>query len=392
VSSRAGHRRRAARVLAVALVAAVIGPVVVAGPAGAETVREAQWFLRELKIEQAHRISAGAGVTVAVVDTGIEADHPDLAGQVAGGVAVGRGDNQGGPLVDDDSHGTAIAGLIAAKGGGPNNALGIAPRAKLLSVRTTATSEGSYANDVAAGIRWAADNGAKVINLSLGSGAPSPTETEAVGYALSKDVVVVAAAGNRDQGADEIDSPADIPGVVAVGSTGRDGSVYRDSAAGPELGVVAPGEQMVTTGSRRAGKNTGYVVPTGTSEATAVVSGVVALIRSKYPALRAADVVNRLVRTADDLGPPGRDPDSGFGRVNPVRALTEAVPETGVNPLGQQPAAASEAAGAPPGNSGIRPRSWWRTRILLLLAGLTVVAILLLAVPVAAVVRRRRGR
>jgi type VII secretion-associated serine protease mycosin len=382
--------RRATAVLVAAAAATLGAPMVATEPAAAETVRDAQWFLRDLKIEQVHRITKGAGVTVAVIDSGIEAEHPDLSGQVAGGVAIGGA--AGGPLVDDDTHGTSMAGLIAAKGGGANHALGIAPGAKLLSVRVDMKGAGFYTDQVASGIRWAADNGAKVINLSLGGDTPLPAQTEAVSYAQSKDVVVVAAAGNRDQGMTGVVAPANLPGVIAVGATGKNGSVHANSVSGATLGVVAPGESMVTTGSRRAGKTTGYVQPTGTSPAAAVVSGVVALIRSKYPDLRAADVVNRLVRTADDLGPAGRDPESGFGRINPLRALNETVPNAGVNPLGQPSTAPSNQAGAASEEYDIRPRSWWRTRIQLFLAGLLLVLALLVAVPVMFVVRSSRRR
>lgn len=383
--------RRRVAVLVAAGSAALIAPMLSAGPASAETVREAQWFLRTLKIDQAQRISKGAGVTVAVVDSGIEADHPDLSGQVAGGTTTGGA--AGGPRVDDDGHGTGMAGLIAAKGGGANTALGIAPGAKLLSVRVSGTSQGLYLDQVDSGIRWAADNGAKVINLSVGGrDAPSTADVEAVNYALSKDVVVVAAAGNRADGMTTVASYASIPGVVAVGATGENGAVYSGSVSGAALGIVAPGERMVTTGSRRAGEKTGYVMQAGTSPAAAVVTGVVALIRSKYPDMRAPDVINRLVRTADDLGPPGRDPETGFGLVNPVRALSETVQNTGINPLGQPSAVPSNQLGAAPEDYGIRPRSWWQTRLQIFLVGFLVVLALLVAVPILLLIRSSRRR
>jgi type VII secretion-associated serine protease mycosin len=377
--------------IVVAGLAVLVAPVISADRASAETVRDAQWFLRDLKIDQAHQITKGSGVTVAVVDSGIEADHPDLKGQVSAGTATGG--TAGDPLNDDDGHGTAMAGLIAAKGGGANNALGIAPGAKLLSAQVSGGGTGFRTDQVAAGIRWAVDNGAKVINLSLGSQLPPPSaEVEAVNYALSKDVVVVAAAGNREDGITAVASPANIPGVVAVGATGEDGAVLSGSVPGPELGIVAPGGRMATTGSRRAGEKTGYVVATGTSPAAAVVTGVVALIRSKYPNLRAPDVINRLVRTADDLGPAGRDPASGFGRVNPLRALSENVANTSINPLGQPSAAPSNQVGAAPEDYDIRPRSWWQTRMQIVLVGALIVLAVLIAVPVLLMVRSSRRR
>ncbi len=383
-------RKAVAAVIAVSM-AGLVAPFVAVEPAAAETVREAQWFLRSLKMDQVHKITKGAGVTVAVVDGGIEADHPDLKGQVKGGSTPGGA--AGGALIDDTGHGTSMAGLIAGKGGGANNALGIAPEAKLLSVRLSENSQGLYVNEAGPGIRWAVDNGAQVINLSFGSQAdPLPATVDAVKYALSKNVVVVAAAGNRHENQTDVVSPARLPGVIAVGASGKDGKVIADSVTGPALAVVAPGERMVTTGSKRAGDASGYVQPTGTSPATAVVSGVVALIRSKYPSLSAADVVNRLIRTADDMGPAGRDPDSGFGGINALRALTENVANTGVNPLDQGAAPSGPAATSTPEEFNIRPRSWWRTRIQIFFAVVGGFVLLMIVVPVLLVRRSRRRR
>jgi subtilisin family serine protease len=147
-----------------------------------------------------------------------------------------------------------------------------------------------------------------------------------VEFAIRHDVVVVAAVG-LPGGLGKVPAPASIPGVVAVSGVDKAGAIVA-SVSGPEVVIAAPGKDIA-----HATKGGGYALGTGTSDATAIVSGVVALIRSKYPDLDAANVVNRLIQTADDRGPPGRDQRYGFGIVNPVRALTADVPRVDRNPL-----------------------------------------------------------
>jgi subtilisin family serine protease len=219
-----------------------------------------------------------------------------------------------------------MASLIAGHGHGTGDGcLGIAPRARILPIRRGAAHTPLDKGEVAKGIRWAVDHGARVINLSLGN-ADSPPLRQAVDYALDRDVVVVAAVG-LPGGLGRIPAPARIPGVVAVSGVDRNGNIAA-SASGPEVAIAAPAKDIV-----HATKGGGYSIGTGTSDATAIVSGVVALIRSKYPDLDAANVINRLIQTADDKGPPGRDERYGFGIVNPVRALTADVPRVDRNPL-----------------------------------------------------------
>jgi hypothetical protein len=129
-----------------------------------------------------------------------------------------------------------------------------------------------------------------------------------------------------------VSEPANVPGVIAVSATTRSGGLWFGSARGPEIALAAPGERIV--GAAPPAKSTsGYSIGDGTSGAGAIVSGVAALIRAKYPRLNAANVINRLIRTAKDLGPPGRDDDFGYGLVDPVAALTAPVPEVSQNPL-----------------------------------------------------------
>lgn len=388
-------RRGAARLLAgtVAALVGLAGAVVAAAPAHAETVREAQWHLRELDIAAVHRITKGAGVLVAVVDTGVEASHPDLKGQVNGGTGIGKGAGPAGGSVDVDGHGTHMAGIIAARGGGANNALGIAPAAKILPVRISTKGPAS-ARDLADGIRWAADQGAKVINVSLADDRENVLryETEAVAYALAKDAVVVAGAGNRPEGHRIVGVPARIPGVVAVGATTRSGRLWSGSLTGPEVAITAPGEDIVATGSKQAGSKSGYVTGTGTSSATAVVSGAVALIRAKFPELKAPDVINRLITTADDAGPDGRDEEFGFGTLNIRRALTADVPPVKANPLGV-PDGASPAPSRDSTAAGEDTNKLTGKVVMgLVILGLVVLGLPLLLIVLLVVALRRRRR
>ncbi|MEU5527223.1 type VII secretion-associated serine protease mycosin [Micromonospora chersina] len=308
----------------------------VAQPAAAAPRRAEQWYLDELRIDQVHRLSTGHGVTVAVVDSGVDATHPELAGQVLPGRrsygAAGDGRS------DVDGHGTHMAGIIAAKNAGSDGVTGVAPGVRILPIKTK-PGDGEISEAASAqGIRMAVDGGAKVINLSYGAvGAASADEESAIKYALDRDVVVVAAAGNTAKGEVDVTSPANVRGVIAVTGTTRGGRFWSGSAQGPEAVVAAPGDAIYNAGPDR-----GYGWGDGTSDATAIVSGVAALIRSKYPDLSAPNVINRIIRTARDAGPPGRDPQYGFGRIDALAALTAKVPAVSANPL-LEPAAASPA-------------------------------------------------
>jgi type VII secretion-associated serine protease mycosin len=332
-------QRLAATVLTVAV---MLSGVPFASPAHADWVRNDQWQLGALNAVAAWRQSNGDGVTVAVVDSGVDARHPDLVGQVLPGIDLVDGDGDG--RRDPVGHGTTVASLIAGDND-KNGVVGIAPNAKILPVRVL-DRQNRYedAAVVARGIQWAVDHGADVINLSLGGMAYSEALAQAVTYAANNDVVIVACTGNVTQtvGDREIWYPARQAGVVAVtglrdpvpnaGWFDRNSVVSEDplwsgSLTGSSTVLSAPAVNLL--GARPEG----YWRVQGTSFAAPLVAGAAALVRAKYRGMNAANVINRLIRTANDLGAPGRDDRYGYGEVNPLAALTADVSAVDGNPL-----------------------------------------------------------
>lgn len=297
----------------------------------AETRRAREWYLDELNIPQAHRISTGRGVTVAVIDSGLDATHPDLKGHVLRGTDFNSAFPSRYGWKDEDGHGTSMAGIIAAQGGGPSHAYGVAPGSKILPIRVPAKPTQAI---VANAVRWAADHGADIVNISMSLGyGRNDQEVSAIRYALEHDVVVVAAAGNLGQNGRRMHDPASIPGVVAVTGTGRTGHFWPGSMRGQRATIAAPAVDITSIDSRDVFPN-GYSKGTGTSAAAAIVSGIAALVRAKFPRLDASNIIYRLIYTAVDEGLTGRDTRYGYGLVSPVCALTAEVPKVSENPLG----------------------------------------------------------
>lgn len=318
-----------------------------------DQVRDEQWQLGELRATHAWRHSTGDGVTVAVVDSGVDAGHPDLAGQVLPGIDLvsGTGDGRNDPV----GHGTTVAGLIAGRNDDKDGVEGLAPHAKILPVRVL-DAENRYddALIVAKGVRWAVDNGARVINLSLGGSGTSPALAAALDYAFARDVVVVACTGNHSadpapaagqaRPATEVWYPAREPGVLAVTGLDRDTeSLWPGSITGSATVLSAPATGLV--GARPGGT---WKVQ-GTSFAAPLVSATAALVRAKWPDMSAATVVNRLITTASDLGAVGRDDRYGYGLVDPVAALTVGLSTVERNPLDTNAPHGVAGFGAAPG-------------------------------------------
>jgi serine protease len=293
-----------------------------------DSVRAEQWHLKTLNVAGAWTYASGAGVTVAVIDSGVDSGHKDLQGQVLPGLDLV--DSGGDGDTDLVGHGTTVSALIAGRGDDEAGVVGIAPKAKILPVRVL-DRENRYddALIVAKGVRWAVDHGARVINLSLGGNGSSPALAAALDYAFAKDVVVVACTGNANASTSSgVWYPAREPGVIAVAGMEKAGDVlWSGSITGKETVVTAPATQLV--GARPGG----YWRVQGTSFAAPMVSGTAALVRSRWPTMSAAEVVNRIIKTAKDRGPAGRDGQYGYGLVDPTGALTAEVPAVLRNPL-----------------------------------------------------------
>jgi type VII secretion-associated serine protease mycosin len=346
-------------------------------------VRKAEWWLAPMGIAKAQQISQGEGVIVGLVDTGVDSTHPDLAGRILAGAGGGSANGTGSTAAEN--HGTNMAGLIVGQGGGPTRMLGIAPKVKILPYAISATVS---SREVAAGIRWTADHGADVINISNAHpGQANDDEIAAVNYALSKDIVVVASAGNTPETGAEVGSPASIPGVIAVAGIQTSGNFWEFSASGEQVVVAAPAERLIST-APRASDPSRYMIADGTSGAAALVSGLVALIRSRYPDLDAANVINRVISTAKDNGKPGRDPYFGYGTVRMVTALTATVPSVTANPLG----GAAAAANTTPAWTPVRTKPSVTPLMKILIIGIPLVLVILLVVFIVKAVTRPKAR
>ncbi|MFF7182414.1 type VII secretion-associated serine protease mycosin [Streptomyces sp. NPDC008121] len=336
------RRRTRARAAAAALLAAAFAVLpATAAPAHADTIRGQQWGLEALHTEEAWRTTRGERVTVAVLDTGVDADHPDLAGSVLTGTdLIGFGAREGDRAWA--RHGTAMAGIIAGHGHGPDRqdgVLGVAPQARILPVRVILEgtdkardkARKSRGTALAEGIRWAVDHGADVINLSLGddseSAHPDAGEDAAVQYALAKGVSVVASAGNGGEKGDHISFPAAYPGVIAVTAVDRYGTHASFSTSRWYATVSAPGVDIVMADPDRR-----YYQGWGTSAAAAFVSGAVALVRSAHPDLTPAQVKKLLTDTARNRPKAGRSDAKGYGTVDPAAAIEAGAALRGADP------------------------------------------------------------
>ncbi|MEU4241998.1 type VII secretion-associated serine protease mycosin [Actinoplanes sp. NPDC026619] len=353
---------------------------VTAAPAVADTTRDRQWYLTDLKIAEAQQISRGQGVIVAVIDSGVDPDHPDLAGALLPGIDTTDSNLAGRSGTEDlDGHGTAMAGLIAGRGHGSGaGVLGIAPAAKILPIVSPADSLTS-STFMTKAVDFAIQQHASVINMSFIK-ADDDVLHEAIRKAQAADIVLVAGSGNNNDKSKDVDKyPAKYPEVLAVGAYGKDRKIAPISVTGSYVDLTAPGEQIVSTG-----KDGDYQVSDGTSDATAIVSGAAALLRAKYPEMSAAEVVHRLTATADDAGADGRDDTYGYGLLNVVKALT-----ADVAPLPAAGASGGAIQAAPPASSDDDlPKP-----VGVLVPALIVVGLVLLAgvVVVALVMRRRRA-
>lgn len=393
-------------------VVGVLATQLVAAPAHGQGTREGQFWLEDYGITEAWETTQGDGVTIAVIDTGVENGHPSLEGATVGGTDVsGGGDGSGGPVTQTNTeHGTLVASLAAGRGEDvpepeeieaenfddlsddewdewfedfeadleeiygddwedeidedvleefydtrefpgiedaedgdsdgadadslpwperPGGVVGVAPEAELLSVSLVLEDPNPYGpgteDQIAQAVTWAVDNGADIINMSIGSGTQDWPESwdEAFMHAEQNDVLIVAAAGNRAAGHWSVGAPATIPGVLTVAGVDDERNISEDSSSqGIAVDIAAASEPLV--GALPEG---GYASWTGTSGATPIVAGAAALVMAAHPELSAQEIRHRLLSTADSAGADGIDPEFGHGVLNVEEAVSGSVSE-----------------------------------------------------------------
>jgi type VII secretion-associated serine protease mycosin len=275
-----------------------------------------QWGIYAIGADRVWTTTTGQGVIVAVVDSG-SGPHPDLVENLLPGRSIiGTVETQDGRDIDASGHGTHVSGIIAAVANNGIGGSGVAPNAKILPIQVLDQAGQGDARDVAAGVRFAADNGARVINLSLGGATESSSLTQAITYANDKGVLVVAAAGNGGA-ADKPKWPASLDLTLAVTAVDQANNATSFDQRGDYIDLSAPGANIVSTAKGD------YVTLSGTSMAAGFVAGAAALLFAAEPRVTNAQVRDILLRTATDIGEPGRDVTFGAGLINMVAALAE---------------------------------------------------------------------
>ncbi len=373
--------RAVATVVLGPLLALSMGPVPADAAAGTDPLRPRQWALDQIGASAAWKVSTGTGVKIGIVDTGVAAGHEDLAGKVVAQAdcvgSAGEHDRCGGSATDDHGHGTHVAAIAAASVGNGKGIAGVAPGAELVVAKALVPDSDHGASgsvrDVVAAIRWVVDNGARVVNLSLGSEVadtkPGVLELAAgIGYAWERGAVAVLAVGNENESAPQAVDYSALPAIL-VGATDRDGRValYSNSLAGPRWGVVAPGGGAIANDDRSdanrtanivsawsvPGRNDAYATAAGTSMAAPHVSAGIALLLAK--GLSRDEAISRLLTSADSI-------DCGSrcsGRLNLASALGEpatTVPDSQTAPRVSQEASEEVAVvAAEPPRPAIQP-------------------------------------
>ena len=357
----AARARRSRRLgaLAGALACVAASATFAAAPARADTIRDSEWPVAYLNLPAAQQLSTGSGVTVALLDTGVVQGRADLTGQVTTGPDYAGGVEQMGQAGWGE-HGTCMASIIAGHGrdGGVDGMLGVAPAAHILSIRVIRDDDApdfgqatTDATPISDGIKYAVDHGAQVISMSLGgeeadAGDDSSAESDAIRYALAHNVVVVAAAGNGATQGNPISYPGGERGVITVAAVDQNSAHAYFSTTGWDVSVAAPGVNLPCDAYD---SDDDYMEGSGTSQATAYVSGLVALLKAENPVLTPEQIRTVLEQTASDKPAGGRDDQIGFGVIDPVAALRAAKTMSG---LATVPKA---GAGVPSGYFGYGP-------------------------------------
>ncbi|OLZ66717.1 type VII secretion-associated serine protease mycosin [Streptomyces amritsarensis] len=388
------HMRKATAALLGLLLAGVATT-----PAHAETIRSQQWHLDAMKADEIWKMTNGKGVTVAVIDTGVN-QIPELEGQVLPGKAFPVADAEVGRDNDYLGHGTSMAAMIGATGKHPSGdgSYGLAPGVKILPIRVPDQFEEATTPNLVAAIRFAADSEAKVINISQGlAGKPEDdrARADAVEYALSKGKLIFAAAGNTGDATNLIEYPAATPGVVGVAAVDRNGEPTKESQHGPQIDLAAPGIDIV---SACKGK-TGLCKTHGTSDASALASASAALLWSTHPEWTNNQVLRVLLNTAGKpVDGSQRNDYVGYGIVRPRIAVQTPgdpgpadvypLPDLAAAAGGSKPSASPDGA-ATPSSPAPQAAAEKKSGSSLLWVGLGLGACVLIGGAVTAVVVRR---
>ncbi|MGC5019075.1 S8 family serine peptidase [Micromonospora sp. DT47] len=317
-----------------------------------------QSYLNTVRLPQAwDRTKGSTSQIIAVVDTGVNTAHPDLTGRtVAGYNAITPGTSP----ADNNGHGTMVAGIAAAN---TNNGIGVAGAAwtaRIMPVKVLGSDGSGYDSDVAEGVSWAADHGARIINMSLGGEYDSVALHDAIVYASGKGAVIVVAAGNDGDGRAQY--PAAYPEVISVAATDAAGKLTDFSSYGDWIDVAAPGAGIVSTGL-----GSDYYIGDGTSFSAPIVSGTAALVRTLYPSLTPAQVLDQIRKNARDAGPRGIDPYYGWGVLDAYAAVGGTwapefpAPSLGANEPNDVPARATALGASATGTIGAEGDvDWYR--------------------------------
>ncbi|WP_431965547.1 type VII secretion-associated serine protease mycosin [Actinacidiphila sp. bgisy160] len=288
-----------------------------------DVIKGTPWSLQRIVLDQLWKDTQGLGVKVAVIDTGVDKNNRQLATAIqfrGGKDLIERGRTNDGTK-DPVGHGTKVAGIIAARPSRETGFVGIAPRASILAIRQNDNQGGGTVRTMVEAIKYAADAGAQVINISQDTATAMPPNSaleQAVRYAQERDALIVASAGNDGAGGQvKLTYPASYDGVLAVGASDRDNARANFSQPGPFVGIAAPGVDMVSTVPFG-----GHCIDQGTSFSAPYVSGVAALIRAKHPDWSYRQVITQIEQTAD-RSKPGRDDFVGWGVIDPVAAVND---------------------------------------------------------------------
>ncbi len=268
-----------------------------------------QYYLKDINANKAWSITVGNSLSVGVLDTGVDSNHPDLIGKVITDNSVSTDDT-----VDSIGHGTEVSGIIAANTNNNQGIAGIAWNTMILPVKVTDENGQARVSTVVAALDKAYSSGAKIIQISLSTSQFSQTLKDAIALAQSRGLLIVSTGGNT--AIREVRYPAAFDGVIGVGATDQSGKIESYSTTGDHISLVAPGSSIYTTSI-----DSGYAAVSGTSFSAPQVSGTAALIWSVVPTLTNDEVRDILIQSATDLGNPGKDTTYGYGLLNTEKAI-----------------------------------------------------------------------